>query len=549
MRINLPVTQREYLYPADASIVSATDLSGDITYVNETFVRISGYEREELIGQPQSLIRHPDMPREAFRDLWATIRAGQPWSALVKNRRKNGDHYWVRAHVTPVRSAAGKVVGYLSVRTCPSRQAVAEASALYAAMRAAEQAGRPLPYVLRGGRVYAGKRWRRALERLGQLMALRMLAWALLVAAIAGFGAGWPALRPWQPWAALVAGALAACLGWAGLRRLTGKPMLEAIAKARRLAAGELAVDHTAGQADHGSELGRALDQLGVNLRAVVGDVRAGIGVLEASAAQVAADAQELSRRTESQAASLEQASAAMEEFTAVLQQSEQRTGEARQLAVAVAGAAGEGRQATDRVRESMAAIQQSAQQIAEVTTLVDELAFQTNLLALNAAVEAARAGEHGRGFAVVAGEVRALAQRSTAASRDIRRLIEASLGKVGEGIDAVQAAEDRVQAIVQAATRVRALIEELAHAAGEQSAGVQQINAMIMQLDGITQHNAAMVGETSAAVAALRHQAALLEASVALFHLEDRPAVPATTAPEAAAPATAEPAQVSRHR
>lgn len=117
MRVNTPVSQREYPFPKGETLVSTTDLQGRILYCNETFIEVSGYAREELLGQPHKLIRHPDMPAEAFRDMWATIQGGQPWSALVKNRRKNGDYYWVQANVTPLLDERGRPNGYMSVRT------------------------------------------------------------------------------------------------------------------------------------------------------------------------------------------------------------------------------------------------------------------------------------------------------------------------------------------------------------------------------------------------------------------------------------------------
>ena len=146
MRNNQPVTQQAFEFPASEMLVSATDLSGNIQYCNPAFVSVSGFSREELIGQPHNIIRHPDMPREAFADLWATVRAGRSWTALVKNRRKNGDHYWVRANVTPVMEH-GKVVGYLSVRVKPTLDEVREATALYAQIKTGNASATPRPAV------------------------------------------------------------------------------------------------------------------------------------------------------------------------------------------------------------------------------------------------------------------------------------------------------------------------------------------------------------------------------------------------------------------
>ena len=151
MRKNHPITQHEFALVEGETLVSATDLKGRITYCNPAFVRVSGYLREELIGQPHNLIRHPDMPAEAFRDLWATVQAGRPWSAIVKNRRKDGGHYWVQANVTPVLEA-GRVVGYLSVRTRPGRAQVDAAAALYQRMQKEARDG-TLVTLLREGRL------------------------------------------------------------------------------------------------------------------------------------------------------------------------------------------------------------------------------------------------------------------------------------------------------------------------------------------------------------------------------------------------------------
>ncbi|HKR42550.1 MAG TPA: PAS domain-containing protein, partial [Paraburkholderia sp.] len=134
MRNNQPVTQQEFDYPASQMLVSATDLKGRIQYCNPAFVAVSGFTKEELIGKAHNIIRHPDMPAEAFADLWETVRDGRPWTAIVKNRRKTGDHYWVRANVTPV-SEQGTVVGYLSVRVKPTREEIRTAEAFYAQMR------------------------------------------------------------------------------------------------------------------------------------------------------------------------------------------------------------------------------------------------------------------------------------------------------------------------------------------------------------------------------------------------------------------------------
>lgn len=149
MRINTPVTGKEYPFPKGCTLVSTTDIKGRILYCNPMFIEVSGYSKEELLGQPHNLIRHPDMPEEAFRDMWQTISSGRPWSAPVKNRRKNGDHYWVMANATPLMKD-GQAVGYMSVRTEASRQQIDDAERLYGVMRAEKQTGNLVHILLAG---------------------------------------------------------------------------------------------------------------------------------------------------------------------------------------------------------------------------------------------------------------------------------------------------------------------------------------------------------------------------------------------------------------
>src|SRR3990167_8371603 len=192
MRNNEPVTQREFVLDADATLMSTTDLQGNITYVNEAFVQVSGFSREELLGQPHNLVRHPDMPREAFADMWNTLRQGRAWSALVKNRRKNGDHYWVRANATPV-YRGGQLVGYMSVRTTPLRAEVEAAEALYRRFR--EGRARGLRFceglVLRRGALA----WLSWGHRISVAWRLRLALTAVFLAGGAGWlaaGIAWP---------------------------------------------------------------------------------------------------------------------------------------------------------------------------------------------------------------------------------------------------------------------------------------------------------------------------------------------------------------------
>lgn len=185
MRINLPVTQQNFDYSGDELLVSSTNTKGEITHCNPAFVRVSGYSYDELIGQPHNLIRHPDMPAEAYRDLWRTIGRGEPWTGIVKNRRKNGDHYWVRANVTPIMEG-GKPRAYMSVRTKPSAAEIAAAEALYAQMRREAESG-AFSFSLAGGQVrHHGLRgaWQRLVQLPLQIRMVLMMAMLVVLALV-----------------------------------------------------------------------------------------------------------------------------------------------------------------------------------------------------------------------------------------------------------------------------------------------------------------------------------------------------------------------------
>ncbi len=522
MRINLPVTQRKYELRRNDALVSKTDLRGVITYCNPPFVTVSGFAREELIGKAHNLIRHPDMPREAFRDMWDTLKTGRPWTALVKNRRKNGDFYWVRANVTPV-VTGGEITGYMSVRTWASPGEIGAAEAIYAQMAAAEKADKPLPLCLREGRI----------ERPGLLRALARRiseSTGLGVAVGVAIGTALPFVLSRVPWVAghegLVAPLVMALEVLAALcvYRFGIKRSLDDLSRnARDVAAGDLSRPLFSHDSFLSRSAGRELNQLSVNLRAVVGDVREEVHRFGSTADSISDAVNDLAERTESQAASLEEAAATMEEFTATLQQNRDRSREAAHTTDGAVQTAGQGREAIAGLREAMSAIQKSSDDINEIIALVDELAFQTNLLALNAAVEAARAGEHGRGFAVVAGEVRQLAQRSASAAKDIRGLIGTAGEHVLQGRDSVEAADRRMGAIVDAVARARALVGEIHASADEQASAISQINDTIANLDSVTQRNAAMASETRASAATLRYQAQVLGEAVSVFHMSEK--------------------------
>jgi aerotaxis receptor len=518
VRRNLPVSDREYPLPDDANLVSSTNLKGIITYCNPAFIEVSGFTREELSGSPHNLIRHPDMPAEAYRDLWATIQAGRPWTAMVKNRRKNGDYYWVLAHVTPILEA-GRPAGYMSVRTRPQRDQVERADALYARMRAEAESG-ALKTRLREGQVVAGG----LLGRLRDLLRLGLRArCAVAIAATAAGCEAYALLAPEGARSELGGPALAIALSAAAavwLSRTVAAPLEHAVAVVNRMSAGDLSSHLAETRLDQIGRLARGLNQLGVTLQTIVGDVRHAVDGLDVATREIADGNQDLSRRTEAQASNLQQTAASMEEMTSALSQNGSVAASAHQMVERSSRAAEQGRSAVAEAIGTMGSIQESARRIAAITATIDGIAFQTNLLALNAAVEAARAGEQGRGFSVVAAEVRALALRAAAASREIKGLIDDSVQRVDQGSKVIDEAGRTIAEVVESVKRVSELISEIAGTTQQQASGISQVNDAVTQLDGVTQQNAALVEQAAAAARTLRQRAGDLQQTVKVFRI-----------------------------
>ncbi|MFT4247554.1 MAG: methyl-accepting chemotaxis protein [Pseudomonas sp.] len=282
----------------------------------------------------------------------------------------------------------------------------------------------------------------------------------------------------------------------------------------------------------HGAfgRLALAANRTAEQLTVIVRGIQHSADSIDTAAGEIATGNADLSTRTESQAANLEETAASMEELTSTVRQNAEHAREADRLVQNAGQVAGEGGRVVEQVVATMASIQEASARIADIIGVIDGIAFQTNILALNAAVEAARAGEQGRGFAVVASEVRALAQRSAQAAKEIKTLIDDSVERVAQGSRLVNSAGDTMSEVVGAVQRVTGIIAEISAASQEQSAGIEQVGQTVMQLDEMTQQNAALVEEATAAARSLEEQASQLTEAVAVFRLEDRPAAGRTS-------------------
>ena len=500
------VTQNEYPLDDDTTLMSTTDVHSYITHANDTFVQVSGYQLDELTGQPHNMVRHPDMPKAAFADMWYTLQQGEPWSGIVKNRRKNGDHYWVRANAVPM-VRRGQVTGYMSIRTKATAEEIAAVEPLYRALNDGSCKKR----VHKG--LVVGKGW------LGKLPAMP-LRWrvrsvmaalfAVLAATLIATSAGW------MP---LVAAAVVMLLGTLLFEQQIVRPVENVARQALKVATGERnSVQHL----NRSDELGltlRAVGQLGLMCRWLINDVSSQVVSVRDGSDRLAQGNEDLNDRTRQTVANVQQTVATMNQMAASVQSNSETAAEVDKLSVAASSAATKGGNAMQTVVKTMDDIADSTQRIGSITSLIIDIAFQTNILALNAAVEAARAGEQGKGFAVVAGEVRHLASRSASAANDIRKLIDASASKVQSGSEQVHAAGRTMDDIVVQVKNVTQLIAQISHATSEQATGLSELTRAVAELDSITQKNADLVEESAHISAMVKHRAGRLKDAVTVLH------------------------------
>jgi len=454
---------------------------------------------------------------------------------MVKNRRKNGDYYWVMANVTPV-IQAGKAIGYMSVRTKPSREQVAAATKLYASEKA-----NPGSLKLRQGRVVRP-------GPLGKVGALIEISLGARIAMTMSFLLAATGLLAWEAqapetfkamgldvWATPLTALTVTAVAWFWyfLATQVVGPLKVAVRSAQIMAGGDLTGVIETTRTDEIGQLMRAMRQLNTNLHSIIGDLRNNFENMMSSTRQLASGNQDLSGRTDSQAAALEETAASMEELTSTVKQNADHSKRADDVAKQALGSAEKGGVIVTKVVVTIAEISESSNKIADIVGIINGIAYQTNLLALNAAVEAARAGNAGLGFAVVATEVRSLAQRSAEAAAQIKQLIEVSVKKVDAGTVLARDAGVAMQEILAAVNRVTGIMTEISSASFEQSGGIGQVNDTVMQMDTMTQQNAALVEEAAHATDGLAAQGTKLMQALAVFKLGKHEGAP----PKAAAP------------
>jgi aerotaxis receptor len=507
MRKNLPVTDVEYPVSDETLIVSRTDLKGKIAYFNEDFVAAAGFSSDELMGQPHNIIRHPDMPPAAFENLWNTLKAGKPWLGAVKNRRKNGDYYWVLATASPIREN-GRVTGYTSIRTRLPAEQRKLAEHVYAAIRE----NRPHDYRIDAGIIRRRSPFdhlsiftRTLKARLSTMMLVQMLFTLALGAGAAVWTTGSAALI--LPALAVVGTVFGGLVGVATMRAIEG-PMhhlnetmlnlaqdkldsrivierddeigealrnLQTVQTIIRFSRDEVKAVQRRSEAQRKADMARLASGFEAAVGEIVETVSSAATQLEASAGTlsstagraqelataVATGSEEASANVHSVASAAEEMSSSVREISRQVQDSARIAGEAVTQAQTT----------TDRVSE----LSRAAARIGDVVELINAIAGQTNLLALNATIEAARAGEAGRGFAVVASEVKALAEQTAKATGEIGQQIGGIQSATQDSVTAISGISGTIKRLSEISSAIAAAVEEQGAATREIARNVQQ--------------------------------------------------------------------------
>lgn len=489
MKKNLPITNNEVPYPEGEEIISTTSLKGIITSFNDTFQKISGFESEELINKNHNVIRHPEMPPAAFDDLWKSMKSNHHWMGIIKNRVKNGDHYWVDGYVSPV-IENGDVIGYESVRTKPTRERVERAERVYARLN-------------NGKSAIDGSLFSRLNLHYRFLLAHLL---ALLLAVVVA-----SSLLQIAPYKSAIIAAIAIVI-FLGLSVWAFAPLKQAAASARAEINNPLMALIYTGRSDEIGQIQLTAEFLKGRLGTTLGRIRDSAASIEQEADNSAQSVADIQSAIQQQAMRMGEVATAMTEMTASIQEvannaayaatKARETDELSKNGVSSASKAvnslSDLSAAIGNISTVVAQLDKDTRNIGQIIEVITSIADQTNLLALNAAIEAARAGEHGRGFAVVAEEVRSLASKTQLSTQQIQDLIGKLNGAVKEAVKVmeqsqqtsgtselhVKASIESLETIAKEVSNITELNTQIATAVEQQSSVSEDINRNIVQVN-----------------------------------------------------------------
>lgn len=500
MRKNLPVTTKSKTFPTEVKLISVTDLNGNISDCNDEFANISGFSKDELIGQPHNIVRHPDMPAQAFEVMWSHLKNGKPWMGLVKNRCKDGDYYWVDAYVTPV-TENGNVVGYESVRSAPKPEDVTRAEVLYSRINAGKGTHKQLPISLKN-----------IFLVLMLIISFTLFYFDLFISAH------------------LILSISVVCYAFWNYISTTKK--LNKLSRSlNRSFSHELAVQSYTNETGLFGSLEVAIISQYAHLTTVITRIENAAKAVSKESLESYHLVQSAKTGIDKQQSETSQVATAINEMsTSIAEVTTHVSGTARQAEIAY-DLAKQGEEisivtskAIDGLRDTVLIISTSVtdvatqtKRIADAANMIELIADQTNLLALNAAIEAARAGEHGRGFAVVADEVRTLAQNTQNSTSEIYSIIKSLTDKTNEavntaeqgnkgatvGLEKVLESAEMLKGIVSAIGEISDMSAQIATAVEEQSYVSEDINKQVVNIAGLADSSAT---EADSATTSLNH-------------------------------------------